>query len=83
MDLTVQSVAINCAAWRQDVKVGMQLVSLAGEAVAGATYEDVALRLVESRRPHKLILQWVNDGDSGRTVFELVEDIKTDVCQLG
>lgn len=79
-DLLVRSVKRGGAADAQGIKQGMRLVSVNGCSLLGETLEDTKLKLDGTAKPWQLVLErMAGKEDTGRTLFQLVQQIKKDV----
>lgn len=79
-DLLVKSVKRGGLADAQGIQQGMRLVSVNGCSVLGETLDDSMLKLDGASKPWELVLErMAGKDDTGRTLFQLVQQIKKDV----
>jgi hypothetical protein len=79
-DLLVRSVKRGGLADAQGIQPGMRLVSVNGCSLLGETLDDTILKLDDTAKPWQLVLErMAGKDDTGRTLFQLVQQIKKDV----
>eukprot|EP01043_Picozoa_sp_COSAG02_P013111 COSAG02_NODE_520_length_20751_cov_17.817112_2_plen_149_part_00 len=79
-DLLVRSVKRGGPADAQGITQGMRLVSINGYSLLGETLEDTKMKLDGTAKPWQLVLErMAGKEDTGRTLFQLVQQIKKDV----
>ena len=68
------------AADAQGIQQGMRLVSVNGLSLLGETLEEATRQLDGASKPWELVLErMAGKEDTGRTLFQLVQQIKEDV----
>jgi C-terminal processing protease CtpA/Prc len=79
-DLLVRTVTPGGAADAQGTQQGMRLVSVNGLSLLGETLEEATRQLDGASKPWELVLErMAGKEDTGRTLFQLVQQIKEDV----
>lgn len=82
-DLLVRSVKRGGPADAQGILQGMRLVSINGWSLLGETLDDAKLKMDSAAKPWELVLErMAGREDTGRTLFQLVQQIKKDVSTL-
>ena len=82
-DLLVGPVTPGGAADAQGIEQGMRLVSVNGASLLGETLEEATRKLDLSPKPWDLVLErMAGKEDTGRTLFQLVQQIKEDVSPV-